>query len=86
MVHHLDTTSVTDKLRKIFGKSFSGKFKLNADLWKKNIIILYPFRQGVIQILDLSRMNSYCIELPLQIKSLQVVSNEKWLIQNVDNR
>ncbi|KAK6644124.1 hypothetical protein RUM43_000391 [Polyplax serrata] len=84
-VGRLDLTSTSEKLMKTLGKTFVGQWKLNKQLSKENIVILYSLRHGLVQMLDLNESITYTLELPLKIKSLQVVSADRWLLQTIDD-
>ncbi|KAL0271601.1 UNVERIFIED_CONTAM: hypothetical protein PYX00_008644 [Menopon gallinae] len=85
----LQTVNLASLSEKMMGKikrTTIGEFRINSQLSEKNALILYGMRQGRMIVLDLNQMNSYNMEMPFKITSVQVVSENKWFIQDLENK
>ncbi|XP_020295442.1 von Willebrand factor A domain-containing protein 8 isoform X2 [Pseudomyrmex gracilis] len=85
-VRELQTSSFLDAA----GDRISSVFRSGGPQWKMktellsphNLIVLYTLRESKVEIIDLSSMSVYSMNLPCNIESLSLASENKWLIQD----
>lgn len=75
-----------EKIKQSTYQQYDAAYKINTQMANMNQIILHQIRKGKIKVLDLNAMANYSMELPMNIQSVQVVGDMKWIVQDIENK